>query len=153
MQAISMMQQHGGGNSCIPGVSMMDVMTVDVGLAMHSSHKLRDPALAQRVAYWKAQSAADLKTACDTHKVAKTGNKSVLSLRLALKDLPAVVPVATPAVLADAPAPCSRRCAAAAPPSTRPAPAPPAAGSRRGPWPRTTCRSAGGRPAGRRGST
>lgn len=92
-----MMQQFGAGASCIPGISMMDVITADPHVGMHDAGRLRDPQLQRRVQHWKALSVAELKTECSAARCTVTGNKSVLALRLALKSLPADVPMATPA--------------------------------------------------------
>ena len=82
--------------SCIPGISMSDVMMAGGLELAQSVDRLHDASFQARVAYWKAHSAADLKTACQTPKAHITGNKSVLALRLAVKDLPAVVPSEPP---------------------------------------------------------
>ena len=82
-------------DSCIPGIKMTDVMDA-APVLLDEAHRMRDPTFQRRVLYWKTLSGADLKSACQTNRCPTTGNKSVLSLRLALKDLPAVVPAPTP---------------------------------------------------------
>ena len=93
IESIMMMQQFGAGATCIPGVSMIDVFTA----GLRDAGPLRDPQLQRRVQHWKAMSVAELKTECSAARCSVTGNKTVLALRLALKSLPAEVPVATPA--------------------------------------------------------
>lgn len=48
--------------------------------------------LQKRLAYWQAQTVAELRLACKSNECAASGNKSVLACRLSLKGLPVQVP-------------------------------------------------------------
>jgi len=85
--------------SCIPGLTGSDIIagcqghniSFAYGRDTSDKHKLLDPQLQARVAFWlrdKAFSLKDIKMECKSNGLAVTGNKKVLALRLALKKLP-----------------------------------------------------------------
>lgn len=83
--------------SAIPGLTGSDVIEATIGMGEkgHSIHdatdsRLQDPALHARCAHWLASGLAqkELKEMCSNAKVRISGNKKVLALRLAFKQLP-----------------------------------------------------------------
>ena len=92
--------------SCIPGLNGSDIIagcqgdniSFAYGRDTSDKHKLLDPILQARVAFWlrdKAFSLKDIKMECKSNGLAVTGNKKVLALRLALKKLPDNVETST----------------------------------------------------------
>jgi len=83
--------------SVIPGLNENDVVDATIGMGEmgHSIHdatdsRLQDPALQARCAHWLASGLGqkELKELCSNNKVRISGNKKVLALRLAFKQLP-----------------------------------------------------------------
>ena len=96
-EGIKILEQY-QAPSVIPGLNHSDIIDGTVGMnpGGHSIHdpndeRLLDPVLQARVAYWlrpKAYSLKEIKEECKEHKISREGNKRVLALKLAFRQLP-----------------------------------------------------------------